>query len=156
MRAVSGYVDPLGLVLAVATGFAIVALQDGAVVAAAAALSVLAVRVGAGILAVRRFRPSDPATDLLPAKWYAPLTAREAEVALLVAEGLKTKEIAARLDRIDRTIETHIENALDKLSRHTGKSFQNRAHLAAWITARRARAARPGAPEPPGRKSVPN
>ena len=156
MRMVSGYVDPLGVVLAAATGLVIVALQDGVVVAAAAALSVLGVRVVAGILAVRRFRPSDPASALLPAKWYAPLTARESEVALLAAEGLRNKEIAERLDRRERTIETHIENALNKLSTYTRTSFQNRAQLAAWITAQRAQAARPGSPEPPGRKSVPN
>jgi DNA-binding NarL/FixJ family response regulator len=155
MRAASGYVDPLGVVLAVATGLAIVALQDGVIVAAAAALSVLAVRVVAGILAVRRSRPSDPRTTLLPATWHEPLSPKEAEVALLVAEGLRDKEIAARLDRDVKTVQTHLSHCFDKLADGTGTPFHNRAQVAVWITERRARAAGQTPPEAPGRKSVP-
>ena len=155
MRVLSGYVDPLGVVLALSTGLMIVALQDGVLVAAAAALSVLAVRVVAGILAVRQFRPTDPATDLLPAKWHAPLSPKEAGVALLVAEGLKDKEIAERLDRDVKTVQTHLSHCFDKLTASTGTPFHNRAQVAVWITRQRARATPPMTPETPRRNSVP-
>ncbi|MBV9381486.1 MAG: LuxR family transcriptional regulator [Streptosporangiaceae bacterium] len=56
-----------------------------------------------------------------------PLTARERQVAGLVAEGLTNKQIAARLVIAQRTAEGHVENALAKLG------FTSRAQLASWV-----------------------
>ncbi len=47
------------------------------------------------------------------------LTEREAEVALLVAEGLTSKEIAVRLDLSPHTVRRHGERVLEKLGLHT-------------------------------------
>jgi DNA-binding NarL/FixJ family response regulator len=47
------------------------------------------------------------------------LTDRELEVLKLVAEGLATKEIAARLDISTRTVETHRANLMRKLDVHS-------------------------------------
>lgn len=55
-----------------------------------------------------------------------PLTARETEVADLVADGLTNREIAARLVLSERTVETHVRSILAKLS------LQNRTEIAAW------------------------
>ena len=59
-----------------------------------------------------------------------PLSSRESEVAMLVAEGLTGRQIAARLHLSERTIENHVQHALNKLN------LSSRAQLAAW-TARR-------------------
>jgi non-specific serine/threonine protein kinase len=56
------------------------------------------------------------------------LTAREIEVAQLVARGLTNKQIAATLVISQRTAEGHIEHALTKLG------FTSRAQIAAWLT----------------------
>ncbi|MDG5803424.1 LuxR C-terminal-related transcriptional regulator [Streptomyces ossamyceticus] len=57
-----------------------------------------------------------------------PLTARETEVALLVAEGLANQQIADRLVIARRTAEGHVERILGKLG------FHNRSQIAAWAT----------------------
>ncbi len=57
------------------------------------------------------------------------LTARENEVAALVAQGLTNKEIAERLVLSVRTVEGHIDRILGKLAFHT------RSQLAGWVTA---------------------
>ncbi|HEX6799041.1 MAG TPA: LuxR C-terminal-related transcriptional regulator [Ktedonobacterales bacterium] len=57
------------------------------------------------------------------------LTAREREVAVLVAEGLANRAIAGRLVVGERTVETHVTNILGKLG------FTNRAQIAAWAVA---------------------
>ena len=44
-----------------------------------------------------------------------PLTAREREIALLVAGGLATKEVAERLFLSARTVSNHLQNAYTKL-----------------------------------------
>jgi DNA-binding NarL/FixJ family response regulator len=54
------------------------------------------------------------------------LTAREAEIATLIARGLTNREIAETLVLSARTVETHVANAMSK----TG--FANRSQLAAW------------------------
>ncbi|BBC33308.1 hypothetical protein SGFS_046020 [Streptomyces graminofaciens] len=59
----------------------------------------------------------------------APLTARETEVARLVAEGLANQQIADRLVIARRTAEGHVERILGKLG------FHNRSQIAAWATA---------------------
>jgi DNA-binding NarL/FixJ family response regulator len=48
-----------------------------------------------------------------------PITGREREVLKLVAEGLSTKEIAARLDISARTVEAHRANIMRKLGLHS-------------------------------------
>jgi len=58
------------------------------------------------------------------------LTAREVEVAGLVAEGLSNKEIAARMVISSRTAETHVQHIMDKLG------FSARSQIAAWQTQR--------------------
>jgi pimeloyl-ACP methyl ester carboxylesterase/DNA-binding CsgD family transcriptional regulator len=60
----------------------------------------------------------------------ATLTAREMEVAALVAEGLTNQEIAQRLFIAPRTSETHLENIRQKLG------FRSRAQIAIWYTSR--------------------
>jgi DNA-binding CsgD family transcriptional regulator len=55
-----------------------------------------------------------------------PLSAREAEVAQLVAEGLTNRQIAARLIISERTAQNHVQHILTKLG------FTTRAQIAAW------------------------
>lgn len=56
----------------------------------------------------------------------SPLTAREREVALLVAEGRKNREIASLLVISPRTVETHVDRILTKLG------FISRAQIGSW------------------------
>jgi DNA-binding CsgD family transcriptional regulator len=55
-----------------------------------------------------------------------PLTAREREVASLIAEGLSNRAIADRLVISERTAQNHVQHILTKLG------FTNRAQIAAW------------------------
>jgi predicted ATPase/DNA-binding NarL/FixJ family response regulator len=57
----------------------------------------------------------------------SPLTRREREIAQLVADGLRNKEIAAALVISQRTAEAHVEHILSKLG------FTSRSQIAAWI-----------------------
>lgn len=58
------------------------------------------------------------------------LSAREFEVARLVADGLANKAIAARLHLSVRTVEVHVRHALGKLG------LENRTQLATWARER--------------------
>ena len=60
-----------------------------------------------------------------------PLTARELEVAALVARGLSNREIAEQLVISERTADRHMSNILDKLG------LAHRAQVAAWATEQR-------------------
>jgi len=71
----------------------------------------------------------------------APLTARELQVAQLIAEGRSNKDIAAELVIAQRTAEGHVERILTKLG------FTSRAQVAAWIT--------PSRPDGEGRLAAP-
>jgi predicted ATPase/DNA-binding CsgD family transcriptional regulator len=55
------------------------------------------------------------------------LARREHDVALLVAEGLSNKQIAARLFISERTVDSHVRSILNKLG------FNSRAQIAGWI-----------------------
>src|SRR5207237_4271772 len=54
------------------------------------------------------------------------LTAREREVAALIAQGLSNRALADALVVSERTIAKHVENILSKLG------FASRAQIAAW------------------------
>jgi DNA-binding CsgD family transcriptional regulator len=62
-----------------------------------------------------------------------PLTSREREIVMLIAEGLSTRTVAARLTLSVRTVESHIYNAMAK----TG--VESRDELAALLPVRRSR-----------------
>jgi DNA-binding NarL/FixJ family response regulator len=64
-------------------------------------------------------RPDEPAD---------PLTAREREIASLVAAGLSNRAIADRLVISERTAQNHVQHILGKLG------FANRAQIAAWAS----------------------
>jgi class 3 adenylate cyclase len=57
-----------------------------------------------------------------------PVTRRELEVARLVAEGLRNREIASRLFVSERTVDNHVQHLLNRLN------FQSRAQIATWVT----------------------
>ena len=57
-----------------------------------------------------------------------PLAPREREVAVLVAQGLSNRDIAARLVISERTAETHVQHILNKLG------CSSRAQIATWAT----------------------
>ena len=59
-----------------------------------------------------------------------PLTAREVQIAVLVAGGLSNKQIAERLHLSVRTAENHVENICNKLG------YGSRAQIAVWVTER--------------------
>jgi DNA-binding CsgD family transcriptional regulator/tetratricopeptide (TPR) repeat protein len=59
------------------------------------------------------------------------LTAREFQIADLVADGLSNREIAAKMVIAQRTAEGHVEHILAKLG------FTSRVQIAAWVTQRR-------------------
>jgi DNA-binding CsgD family transcriptional regulator len=61
---------------------------------------------------------------------FGGLTAREYEVARLVAQGKTSREIAALLRVSERTIEVHVGNVLGKLG------FSSRTQIAVWVMER--------------------
>lgn len=70
-----------------------------------------------------------------------PLTARERQVALLVARGSSNRDIAAELVLSERTAANHVQHILTKLG------FASRSQIAAWAAGRAAAADdRPGPP----------
>jgi len=75
--------------------------------------------------------------SLRPKRWPE-LTARQREVAELVALGLTNREIAERLVIEERSAEGHVERIRDRLG------FRSRAQIAAWWVA--SRDSVPGAP----------
>ncbi|MET8873202.1 protein kinase [Nocardia sp. NPDC004604] len=92
-----------------------VARQEGASMSLDAAL---------GFALGERVKPASPLPHSLDS-----LTARERQVANLVAEGLTNKAIADRLSVSPRTAQGHVEHILTKLG------FTSRAQIAAWAVA---------------------
>jgi predicted ATPase/DNA-binding NarL/FixJ family response regulator len=70
---------------------------------------------------------ADHARRAEPARWPGPLTDREREVAMLVAEGLANRTIGDRLFITQATVARHIANIFGKLG------FTSRAQLIAWV-----------------------
>lgn len=62
------------------------------------------------------------------------LSARERQVAVLIARGLTNREIAADLFIAERTVDAHVAHILDKLE------VRSRAQVAVWVAAEEARA----------------
>ncbi|TME44938.1 MAG: alpha/beta fold hydrolase [Chloroflexi bacterium] len=62
-----------------------------------------------------------------------PLSKRELEIAVLLADGLTNRRVAARLFLSERTVEWHLEQIFSKLG------FTNRAQVAGWIAQRMSR-----------------
>jgi DNA-binding CsgD family transcriptional regulator len=60
-----------------------------------------------------------------------PVSAREQEIADLIGQGLKDREIAAVLVLSQRTVHAHVRNLLDKLG------LSSRTQIAAWATQHR-------------------
>lgn len=158
MRALSDVRDPYAVVLAVVAAIGLLVAQEGPLVALLAAASVLVFRaaVAVAIERWRRARPEPPAprpeppaprpaTPGLP--WYHPLTHRESEVALLVAQGLTNKQIASALHSertvdghlTDRGVDSHVQHIMDKLSKELQIDVNRRAQISAWVTERRPR-----------------
>ena len=77
------------------------------------------------VAAMLEFLPHESAT--------APvlLSAREMEVAVLVAEGLTNQQIGEKLFIAPRTAETHLENIRQKLG------FRSKAQVAVWVMAQK-------------------
>ncbi len=61
---------------------------------------------------------------------FGGLTAREREVAALIAQGMSNRTIAQELVVSERTVDTHVANILAKLG------FTSRAQIAAWAVER--------------------
>jgi non-specific serine/threonine protein kinase len=62
---------------------------------------------------------------------WGPLSRREREVAVLVAQGMTNRQIADRLVIAERTVEGHLERIRGKLGLHT------RTQIAVWVVGRR-------------------
>jgi non-specific serine/threonine protein kinase len=71
-------------------------------------------------------RPAPTATERTGRAGSAVLTRREAEVARLVAQGLRNRQIAAHLFLSERTVESHVDHILTKLG------LSSRTQVVAW------------------------
>lgn len=70
------------------------------------------------VAAGRTYLPAEPAARLAARVGDDALSDREVEVLALVAEGLRNKEVAARLGLSEHTVKVHVQNILAKL--HAG------------------------------------
>lgn len=95
--------------------------------AAALAVSAAAVAGELGMATLRR--DAEQLAASLAGQATGPLTRREQEITVLVAQGLTNRQIAATLHISDRTAETHVQHILGKLG------FTNRTQIAAWVAA---------------------
>jgi DNA-binding NarL/FixJ family response regulator len=118
--------DPLGLVVAGSAGLASWLLHAPGPVAITCSLAVLAVKIGAGVLLRRA-----PNAEVKASPDRGPLTRREWEICLPVAEGLTNKEIASRLFITEAAVDSHLAHVREKLG------FHSRAEISRWVTERR-------------------
>jgi DNA-binding NarL/FixJ family response regulator len=96
---------------------------------------VLAVVAGVAVLVVgevvgRLIRGRPSTTVANPASASHPLSRREVEVAVLIAEGLTSKEVGKRLFIERGTVDTHVQHIYNKLS------IDSRPQLAIWLMER--------------------
>ncbi|MDP9275081.1 MAG: helix-turn-helix transcriptional regulator [Chloroflexota bacterium] len=131
MRALAELRDPVAVAFAAATALAALWLGHDLLAITAATVAVLVARIGAGIVLRHPIpAPSSVIRVAVPeGKWFAPLTQREADVAVLIRDSTN-KEIAERLVLSERTIDNHVANIMNKLNVH------HRAQIAAWVTER--------------------
>ena len=66
-----------------------------------------------------------------PVNRISPLSEREQQVAVLLADGLSNRQIADALVITERTVEAHVGHILDKLG------FSSRTQIGVWAAARR-------------------
>jgi DNA-binding CsgD family transcriptional regulator len=71
-----------------------------------------------------------------------PLTSREVEIAMLVADGLSNKEIAQRMVISKRTVDAHVDHIFAKLG------LSSRVQLTVWLRDRIPRTAEPAPSQP--------
>jgi DNA-binding CsgD family transcriptional regulator len=119
-------VDPPGLVVAGSAGLASWLLHAPGPVAITCSLAVLAVKIGAGLLLRRA-----PTPEVKASPDRGPLTRREWEICLHVAEGLTNREIASRLFITEAAVDSHLAHVREKLG------FHSRAEISRWVTERR-------------------
>ncbi|TMG62512.1 MAG: helix-turn-helix transcriptional regulator [Chloroflexi bacterium] len=132
MRPLVDLFDPWAMLIALLAGATAVALTAPWQVAAGTVLAVLCVRIAAGsLLATPIARP--PASQLqlpAPAEFGSgpggAITRKEAEIAQLVYEGMRNREIAEKLVISERTVDNHVQHILTKLD------FHSRSQIAAW------------------------
>jgi DNA-binding NarL/FixJ family response regulator len=139
MRALVELRDPVAVAFAAAVALAALWLGHDLLAITVATLAVLVARVGAGLGLRRLMAPARSAqeTALREGNWFAPLTRREADVAVLIRD-MTNKEIAERLFLSERTIDNHVANIMNKLDLH------HRTQIAAWVAERN----RPSLPKP--------
>lgn len=109
----------------------------------ALALARLAAFLGDRVAAARWSRDAVERSEWMGAPWYAalsreaavgmgsplaPLSPRETDVALMIADGQSNREMAETLFLSERTVEQHTRSILRKLG------LSNRAAVAAWVT----------------------
>lgn len=83
------------------------------------------------LLGARTLAAVQPAPDAEPEPpGVYPLTRKEVEVAILVAQGKTNKEIASQLFNSERTIDNHVQHIYNKLN------IDSRAELALWVQER--------------------
>jgi DNA-binding NarL/FixJ family response regulator len=140
MRALAELRDPVAVAFAAAAALAALWLGHDLIGISIGTLAVLASRVVAGVGLRRLIRPATPPKQVAvpDGHWFAPLTRREADVAVLIRDSTN-KEIALRLVLSERTIDNHVANIMNKLNLH------HRAQIAAWVTERN----RPSLPPKP-------
>jgi len=131
MRALAELRDPVAVAIAAAAALVAIWLGHDVIAITVATLAVLITRLGAGLVLRRVMPPALPAQEpaFREGLWFAPLTRREADVAVLIRDSTN-KEIAERLVLSERTIDNHVQNIMNKLNLH------HRAQIASWVTER--------------------
>src|SRR5947208_1943278 len=113
---------------------AVVVLIAGATLIANLMLGIawaLAVGAGLAVLVVGevtgRLIPARPALSPIPPSGSHPLSRREIEVAVLIAQGLTSKEVGRKLFIERGTVDTHVQHIYNKLQ------IDSRPQLAVWL-----------------------